>query len=62
MSTHPIADYTRARSRTPTARERTFDALTTLERLASWWTRLVSGNPTARGEREFAFSGLNRRS
>jgi uncharacterized protein YndB with AHSA1/START domain len=44
------------------ARERVFDALTTLEGLAGWWTSLVSGTPTAGGKVEFAPLGSTRRS
>ncbi len=36
-----------------------FDALTTLEGLAGWWTPLVSGTPAAGGEVKFAFAGLD---
>jgi uncharacterized protein YndB with AHSA1/START domain len=39
--------------------ERVFDALTTLEGLAGWWTPTVGGNPTSSGEIRFAFAGLD---
>jgi uncharacterized protein YndB with AHSA1/START domain len=39
--------------------ERVFDALTTLEGLAGWWTPIVSGNPKAGGELKFGFAGLD---
>jgi uncharacterized protein YndB with AHSA1/START domain len=35
-----------------------FEALTTLDGLAGWWTPLLSGNPNTGGEVEFAFAGL----
>jgi uncharacterized protein YndB with AHSA1/START domain len=40
-------------------RERVFDALTTLDGLAGWWTPIVSGTPTPGGEIEFGFTGLD---
>jgi len=39
--------------------EQVFDALTTLEGLAGWWTPIVSGNPKAGGEIRFGFTGLD---
>jgi uncharacterized protein YndB with AHSA1/START domain len=39
--------------------ERVFDALTTLDGLARWWTPIVSGNPAEGGEITFAFAGLD---
>lgn len=58
LNTPGGSDYTRE---VPfaVAPERLFDALTTLEGLACWWTPLVSGIPTAGGEVEFAFAGLD---
>jgi uncharacterized protein YndB with AHSA1/START domain len=58
MSTPAADDYTRE---LPFAapRERVYDALTTLQGLAGWWTALVSGTPTTGGEIEFAFAGLD---
>lgn len=38
--------------------EELFDALTTLDGLAGWWTPIVSGNPTS-GELRFGFAGLD---
>jgi uncharacterized protein YndB with AHSA1/START domain len=35
--------------------ERVYDALTTLDGLAGWWTPTVSGSPTAGGEITFSF-------
>jgi len=54
----PTDDFV-VEARVGCARERIFDALTTLEGLAAWWTRLVSGTPTASGELRFGFSGLD---
>jgi len=39
--------------------ERVFDALTTLEGLAGWWTPLLAGNPTEGGQIRFGFAGLD---
>jgi uncharacterized protein YndB with AHSA1/START domain len=39
--------------------DRVFDALTTLEGLAGWWTPIVRGTPTTGGEVRFGFAGLN---
>jgi uncharacterized protein YndB with AHSA1/START domain len=39
--------------------ERVFDALTTLDGLAGWWTPIVRGTPTTGGAIEFGFSGLD---
>jgi uncharacterized protein YndB with AHSA1/START domain len=36
-----------------------FEALTTLDGLAGWWTPLVSGNANAGGEVELAFAGFD---
>jgi uncharacterized protein YndB with AHSA1/START domain len=58
MST-PTADDFTLEAQFDFARERVFDALTTLEGLAGWWTSLVSGTPTAGGKVEFAFAGLD---
>jgi uncharacterized protein YndB with AHSA1/START domain len=55
----PAAGDYALEARFAVARERVFDALTTLEGLAGWWTSLVSGTPTAGGEVEFAFAGLD---
>jgi uncharacterized protein YndB with AHSA1/START domain len=41
--------------------ERVFDALTTLDGLAGWWTPIVSGAATTGGEIELGFSGLDER-
>jgi uncharacterized protein YndB with AHSA1/START domain len=38
-------------------RERVFEALSTLDGLAGWWTRHVGGTPTTGGELRFAFAG-----
>ena len=38
---------------------RVFDALTTLDGLAGWWTPVVSGTPTSGGEIRFGFAGLD---
>jgi uncharacterized protein YndB with AHSA1/START domain len=38
---------------------RVFEALTTLGGLAGWWTPIVGGDPTAGGELEFGFAGLD---
>ena len=53
----PTSDYT-LEKRVGCSRERVFDALTTLDGLAGWWTPLVSGTPWAGGEITFGFSGL----
>jgi uncharacterized protein YndB with AHSA1/START domain len=39
--------------------EQVFDALTTLDGLAGWWTPIVSGNPIRGGEIRFGFAGLD---
>jgi uncharacterized protein YndB with AHSA1/START domain len=39
--------------------DRVYDALTTLEGLAGWWTPIVSGTPTSGGEIRFGFAGLD---
>ena len=39
--------------------DRVFDALTTLDGLAGWWTPIVSGNPATGGEITFGFAGLD---
>jgi uncharacterized protein YndB with AHSA1/START domain len=36
-----------------------FEALTTLDGLAGWWTPLVGGSPTAGGEITFGFEGID---
>jgi uncharacterized protein YndB with AHSA1/START domain len=51
-------DYTR-NLRFEAPLERVFDALTTLEGLAGWWTPIVSGDPTTGGELRFGFAGLD---
>jgi uncharacterized protein YndB with AHSA1/START domain len=38
---------------------RVFDALTTLDGLAGWWTPIVSGNPATGGKIKFEFAGLD---
>jgi uncharacterized protein YndB with AHSA1/START domain len=60
MSTHVTQqhDYTRE-VRIDARREQVFEALTTLEGLAGWWTPLVEGLPTAGGEMTFAFEGVD---
>jgi uncharacterized protein YndB with AHSA1/START domain len=58
MSAPATDDYTRELPFTA-RRERVYDALTTLEGLAGWWTPLVNGIPTTGGEIEFAFAGLD---
>lgn len=58
MSTPATDDFT-LEVRFAGARERVFDALTTLDGLAGWWTSLVSGTPTAGGEVELRFAGLD---
>jgi uncharacterized protein YndB with AHSA1/START domain len=52
------ADYTRDVAFDVPA-DRIFDALTTLEGLAGWWTPIVSGTPTPGGEIRFGFTGLD---
>jgi uncharacterized protein YndB with AHSA1/START domain len=39
--------------------EQVFNALTKLDRLAGWWTPIVSGNPATGGEIRFGFAGLD---
>jgi uncharacterized protein YndB with AHSA1/START domain len=39
--------------------EDVFDALTKLDRLAGWWTPVVSGDPTSGGQIRFGFAGLD---
>jgi uncharacterized protein YndB with AHSA1/START domain len=39
--------------------ERMFRALTTLDGLASWWTPIVGGTPTAGGQIQLGFPGLD---
>jgi uncharacterized protein YndB with AHSA1/START domain len=39
--------------------ERVFDALTTLDGLAGWWTTLLAGDPAAGGQVEFRFRGMD---
>jgi uncharacterized protein YndB with AHSA1/START domain len=39
--------------------DRVYNALTTLDGLAGWWTPIVSGTPTSGGEIRFGFSGLD---
>lgn len=39
--------------------ERLFDALTTLDGVARWWTPIVTGDPTSDGEIELGFAGLD---
>ncbi|MGZ4728324.1 MAG: SRPBCC family protein, partial [Acidimicrobiales bacterium] len=41
-------------------RARVYDALTTLDGLAGWWTRDVSGDPDAGGKVTFLFGGPDR--
>jgi len=60
MSTHVTdqRDYRRD-LRIEARREQVFQALTTLEGLASWWTPLVEGSPTIGSEMTFAFEGVD---
>jgi uncharacterized protein YndB with AHSA1/START domain len=60
MSTHVTdqRDYTRD-LRIDARREQVFQALTTLEGFAGWWTPLVEGSPTTGGEMTFAFEGVD---
>lgn len=39
--------------------EQVFDALTTPDGLAGWWTPIVSGDPSTGGEIRFGFAGLD---
>jgi uncharacterized protein YndB with AHSA1/START domain len=41
--------------------ERVFEALTTLDGFAGWWTPIVSGAAMTGGELEFGFAGLDER-
>jgi uncharacterized protein YndB with AHSA1/START domain len=60
MSTHftDQRDYTHE-LRIDARREQVFEALTTLEGLAGWWTPIVEGSPTTGGEITFAFDGVD---
>src|SRR5947209_5227704 len=39
--------------------EQVFNALTTLDGLAGWWTPIIRGDPTTGGEIRFGFAGLD---
>ena len=51
-------DYTR-QLRFDAPPERIFDALTTPEGLAGWWTAIATGTPSAGGTFELGFDGLD---
>ena len=57
-STTSGLDYTR-QLRFDAPAERIFDALTTLDGLAGWWTAIATGTPTAGGTFELGFDGLD---
>ncbi len=52
----PSSDDDKLEAQFAAPREAVFDALTTLDGLAGWWTSLVTGTPTAGGTIEFRFA------
>lgn len=54
----PSSDDYKLEAQFAVPREAVFDALSTLDGLAGWWTSLVTGTPTAGGTSEFRFAEL----